>query len=42
MLPKSVIQNKLKQLEDSESLLKTKEGDKEFEGKLGIKMHNKY
>ena len=42
MLPKSVIQMKFKQLEDNEVLLKTKEGDREFEGKLGVKLQNRY
>eukprot|EP00347_Sterkiella_histriomuscorum_P020948 403335841 len=43
MLPKQHIQNKLKQLDQYSTLLAEKEGDREVEEKLGVKLdNNKY
>lgn len=42
MVPKTVVQNKLKALDDYENVLQTKDGDKEVEEKLGVKLVNKY
>jgi len=42
MLPKTIVNNKLKQLEDYHSVLAQKEGGKEIEEKLGIRLPNKY
>ena len=42
LLPKQHVQSKLKQLELYDSVLQEKEGDKEVEEKMGIKLANKY
>lgn len=42
MVPKTVVQNKLKALDDYATILQTKDGDKEVEEKLGVKLVNKY
>ena len=42
MLPKSMIQSKLKQLDDNDAILRDKEGDKKLEATLGVKLPNRY
>lgn len=42
MVPKTVIQTKLKALDEYATILQSKDGDKEVEEKLGVKLTNKY
>lgn len=42
LLPKTIVQNKLKALDLYQSVLEQKDGDKEVEEKLGVKLNPKY
>ena len=42
LLPKTVIENKMKELDDCKDILEEKEGDKRMEDKLGIKLANRF
>lgn len=42
MVPKKIVEKKLQTLKECESILEQKDGDKELESKLGVKIEHRY